>query len=289
MEPARNVGGDFFDVLRLENGRIGVGIADVSDKGVPAALFMMSSRTLLKGAAIGNSGPGEVLHEVNDLLHQDNEASMFVTVVYAVYEPSTGELTYASGGHDAPLVVHADGSSTSLPLTGGIALGVVPDFPFRQKTVTLSPGDTVVLYTDGVTEAVEGTVNSSGSSACARSSRQLRRRTPGKPTGRSSMPYTPSPATPRCPMTPHANAPAQRAQHLSAKLSLKIDNRPAQLEQIPAAVEEIGRQESWPSGLVFRVNLVLEELGLNIIRHAYDDRLHRDRVHGDLRTGTPSP
>ncbi len=70
------------------------------------------------------------------------------------------------------------------------------------------------------------------------------------------------------------NAPAQRAQHLSAKLSLKIDNRPAQLEQIPAAVEEIGRQESWPSGLVFRVNLVLEELGLNIIRHAYDDRLH---------------
>ena len=157
MEPARNVGGDFFDVLRLENGRIGVGVADVSDKGVPAALFMMSSRTLLKGAAIGNSGPGEVLHEVNDLLHQDNEASMFVTVVYAVYEPSTGELTYASGGHDAPLVVHADGSSTSLPLTGGIALGVVPDFPFRQKTVTLSPGDTVVLYTDGVTEAVDGT------------------------------------------------------------------------------------------------------------------------------------
>ena len=70
------------------------------------------------------------------------------------------------------------------------------------------------------------------------------------------------------------NAPAQRAQHLSAKLSLKIDNRPAQLEQIPAAVDEIGRQESWPSGLVFRVNLVLEELGLNIIRHAYDDRLH---------------
>ena len=156
MEPARNVGGDFFDVVPLENGRIGVGIADVSDKGVPAALFMMSSRTLLKGAAIGSSGPGAVLREVNDLLHQDNEASMFVTVLYAVYEPATGELTYASGGHDAPLVVHADGSSTSPPLTGGIALGVLPDFPFGESSVTLSPGDIVVLYTDGVTEAMDG-------------------------------------------------------------------------------------------------------------------------------------
>ena len=117
---------------------------------------MMSSRTLLKGAAIGSESPCEVLREVNSLLHEDNEASMFVTVLYAVYDTATGELTYASGGHDAPLVVHADGSSTLLPLTGGVALGIVPDFPFEQHSTTIVPGDTVIMYTDGVTEAMNG-------------------------------------------------------------------------------------------------------------------------------------
>ena len=156
MQPARNVGGDFFDVMYLSDGRVGLAVADVSDKGVPAALFMMSSRTLLKGAAIGVALPGEALREVNDLLVEDNEGGMFVTVLYAVYDPSSRELTYASGGHDSPLVVHADGTSTLLPLTDGIALGVVSDIEYRQNTVTLSPGDTVVFYTDGVTEAMNG-------------------------------------------------------------------------------------------------------------------------------------
>ena len=156
MAAARNVGGDFFDIMRLDNGRIGLAIADVSDKGVPAALFMMSSRTLLKGAAIGAEQPSEVLREVNNLLTDDNEASMFVTLLYAVYDPASGEFTYASGGHDGPLVVHADGSSVLLPLTGGIALGIISGFPFEQHTVTIAPGDTVILYTDGVTEAMNG-------------------------------------------------------------------------------------------------------------------------------------
>ncbi len=154
MEPARSVGGDFFDFVNLEDGRVGIAIADVSDKGVPAALFMMSSRTLLKGAAIGGSGPGQVLREVNNLLEEDNESAMFVTVLYAEYDPATGELAYANGGHNAPLIFREDGSSTLLPLTDGVALGLMPGLEYRQKTVTLSPGDTLVLYTDGVTEAM---------------------------------------------------------------------------------------------------------------------------------------
>ena len=156
MEPARNVGGDFFDVVRLEGNRVGLAIADVSDKGVPAALFMMSSRTWMKGAAISSPEPGTVLGEVNALLHEDNETQMFVTVLYAVYDPETGEFTYASGGHDAPLLVHPDGSSQLLPLTGGIALGIVSDLAYGQNSVVLDHGDTLVLYTDGVTEAMNG-------------------------------------------------------------------------------------------------------------------------------------
>ena len=154
MEPARTVGGDFFDVVRLDNDRIGLAIADVSDKGVPAALFMMSSRTLLKGAAIGQYEPGAVLHEVNNLLYQDNETLMFVTILYAVYNPATGELSYANGGHNPPLIVHPDGSSTVVPPTGGVALGVMPGIHYRQNIVTCAPGDTFVCYTDGVTEAM---------------------------------------------------------------------------------------------------------------------------------------
>ena len=154
MKPARSVGGDFFDVMRLEGGVLGLAVADVSDKGVPAALFMMSSRTLLKGAAIGLGTPGEVLEEVNNLLCEDNESAMFVTLVYAVFDPSTRKLTFANGGHNTPVLIDGGGNATRLPLTGGVALGLVPGLKYEQSSITLSPGDNVVLYTDGVTEAM---------------------------------------------------------------------------------------------------------------------------------------
>ena len=154
MKPARSVGGDFFDVMRLEGGVLGLAVADVSDKGVPAALFMMSSRTLLKGAAIGLGTPGKVLEEVNNLLCEDNETAMFVTLIYAVYDPSTRRLTFANGGHNTPVLIDGDGNASRLPLTGGVALGLVPGMQYEQTSITLSPGDNVILYTDGVTEAM---------------------------------------------------------------------------------------------------------------------------------------
>lgn len=155
MEPARNVGGDFFDIIRLDGGRIGIAIADVSDKGVPAALFMMSSRTVLRGAAIGTTSPGEVLFEMNNALYENNEAAMFVTVFYGVFDPASRQFVYANGGHNTPLIVNADGKASALPLTGGVALAMLPDIEYGYNSVTLAPGDTVVLYTDGVTEAID--------------------------------------------------------------------------------------------------------------------------------------
>ena len=153
MTPAREVSGDFYDFLHLPEGKIGMTIADVSDKGVPAALFMMSSRTLIKGAAIGHKEPRDVLAEVNDLLEQDNVSAMFVTVLYAVFDPNTGVLTYSSGGHDPPIVLRSDGSAEVLPTTKDIALGIAPGFTFHQESVRLAPGDRVAMFTDGVTEA----------------------------------------------------------------------------------------------------------------------------------------
>ena len=95
-----------------------------------------------------------MLKEVNDLLYPDNETMMFVTVVYAVYDPATGQVTYANAGHNPPLIVHPDGSSSVIPSTGGVALGVMPDIDFKQNTVTCAPGDILICYTDGVTEAM---------------------------------------------------------------------------------------------------------------------------------------
>ncbi len=153
MRTARAVGGDFYDFMILGDGRVGFAVADVSGKGVPAALFMMSTRTMLKGAAIGSSNPGEALASVNNLLADDNAAMMFVTMLYMIFDPSNGRLTYVTGGHDGPVLVHADGSGSELPRTGGIALGVIPNSKYECRTVTVTPGDIVVLYTDGVTEA----------------------------------------------------------------------------------------------------------------------------------------
>ena len=153
MQPARNVGGDFFDVQILRDGKIGLAIADVSDKGMPAALFMMSSRMLLKGAGQRFETPGEALAEVNDLLDAENEAAMFVTLFYAIYDPRNHKFTYANGGHNEPVIVHPDGSTTVIDPTGGTALGIIPGIEYNEDTIELQPGDTVILYTDGITEA----------------------------------------------------------------------------------------------------------------------------------------
>ena len=151
--PAKEVGGDFYDIYRLEDGRIGLVIADVSGKGIPAALFMMVCRTLLKGIAIGMGSPGGALTEANALLHAENQASMFVTVFYGVFDPGNGDFTYANAGHEPPVVRRRDGSTETLPSTGGVPLGIVDDIEFEERTSTLAPGEFAFLFTDGVTEA----------------------------------------------------------------------------------------------------------------------------------------
>ena len=153
MAPARDVSGDFFEVMALENERIGLAVADVSDKGIPAALFMMSSRTLLKGSAIGLGSPDKVLAEVNNLLHADNRNVMFVTMLYMVYDPANGSISYSNGGHCDPIIVHADGSATELAGTGGVVLGLSGGLDYDRKVASLEPRETLVMFSDGVSDA----------------------------------------------------------------------------------------------------------------------------------------
>ena len=153
MTPAQDVGGDFYDVFHLPEHRLGIVMADVSGKGVPAALFMMVSRTLVKGNAVSNLSPGEALTQVNNLLGEENERAMFVTLLFGIFDTTSGSFTYANAGHCAPYLVRSGEKPREMPSTQGIALGVVPDFPYSEATVRLDPGDRIFLYTDGVPEA----------------------------------------------------------------------------------------------------------------------------------------
>ena len=154
MTPAREVGGDFYDFFRLEDDSLGIVVADVSGKGVPAALFMMVSRTLMKGTAIGKSDPAACLAEVNQLLTESNEEAMFVTLFYARFDPVTGHLEYANAGHNLPYVVKSSGEVLQIECDPGLVLGVIPDFEFPGGALQLEPGDALFFYTDGINEAM---------------------------------------------------------------------------------------------------------------------------------------
>lgn len=154
MEPAKEVGGDLYDFFLLDDDRLGFVIGDVSGKGVPAAIFMAVSRTLIRATALKGISPDECLTYVNNLLCKESVSSMFVTVFYGVLNYKTGELQYANGGHNPPYIVAKNGEIKALELTGGIALGVVDGIEFKSNTVKLSNGDKLFTFTDGVTEAM---------------------------------------------------------------------------------------------------------------------------------------
>jgi serine phosphatase RsbU (regulator of sigma subunit) len=152
-EPARQVGGDFYDVIALDEDHFGIAIADVSDKGMPAALYMALARSLLLSSSQGTLSPREVLIHVNNLLRALGEPNMFVTLFYGVVDRSTRQLTYTRAGHDRPVLLH-DGSLQELG-GRGMALGLLDRdmLSLTEEQIALAPGDRLVLYTDGLTDA----------------------------------------------------------------------------------------------------------------------------------------
>ncbi len=150
-QPARAVGGDFYDFLELSDGRLGLVVGDVTDKGVPAALVMASTRSVLRAAASRLESPGEVLERVNDLVYPDIPPNMFITCMYAILDPDVGKLVYANAGHDLPY--HRHGAAVAELRARGMPLGLMPGMSYEEKETTLAPGDTVLFYSDGLVEA----------------------------------------------------------------------------------------------------------------------------------------
>lgn len=155
MKPAKEVGGDFYDFALIDQRRLYFAIGDVAGKGIPAALFMAISKTLLKNEVLRGISPGEILINVNNILYPDNEECMFVTVFCGILDTETGELGYANAGHNPPLICKKNGTVQFMDVKSGFVLAGMGDIHYETYKIKLEPGDVIFLYTDGVTEAVD--------------------------------------------------------------------------------------------------------------------------------------
>ncbi|MFN8382672.1 MAG: SpoIIE family protein phosphatase [Anaerolineales bacterium] len=150
--PARQVGGDFYDVFVLKDGRVGVLIGDVADKGVPSALFMARAHALIMAEADIGLTAGDALRLVNKHITRLQKSTQFVTVLYGILDMQTREFSFARAGHEPPLLLHLDGSVDRIPHSSGMALGLWDDIVLDERSLFLAPGDTLLLYTDGMTD-----------------------------------------------------------------------------------------------------------------------------------------
>lgn len=152
-DPSLQVGGDYFDFVEMPDGRLGIAVADVTGKGVPAALLMANVQAGLHGQAMHPGTAAEIIGRMNDLLHASTDAHMFVTFALIVLDPTTGSVESVSAGHEPTLLIRPDGSYEKLE-AGGLMLGMMPGFEYSEVQAQMDPGDVLVLYTDGVTEAM---------------------------------------------------------------------------------------------------------------------------------------
>ncbi len=151
--PAREVGGDFYDFFLIDEDHLGFLVADVSGKGVPAALFMAVTRTLIKTASSGELSPRRTLEQVNATIYPENDSSMFITVFYAIYDIRNGSIRFANAGHNLPFIKRFDGTVEMIPMTRSIALGIMEDVELEEGSIELHKNDIILFYTDGLTEA----------------------------------------------------------------------------------------------------------------------------------------
>jgi len=271
LEPAKQVGGDLYDFFFLDEDRLCLVIGDVSDKGIPASLFMAVTKTLIKSTMRDTGDPVETFRRVNTELSQDNDSCMFVTAFCGILNVKTGEVQYSNAGHNAPLIIRRGGETRFLQEARTIALGVVEDAKFERGTLTLEDGDALFIYTDGVTEATntknelfsENTLKEKVG-ACQHEHikslvddilNDVNEFSKGMPQSDDitilAIKYHPG-------------------QAVAQKL-LILKNDISEIKKLENFVREFGKENNLDNNAIHDVNLALEEIVNNIIHYAYDD------------------
>ncbi|HPZ42565.1 MAG TPA: SpoIIE family protein phosphatase [Bacillota bacterium] len=269
LEPAKEVGGDFYDFFFLDDDHLCLTIGDVSGKGVPASLFMAVTKTLIKAEASRAFEPDLILSTVNDKLCSDNDSGMFVTVFLGVLNVHSGFFDYCNGGHNSPYLVRSGGHIEPLPKTEGIALGVMEGIPYSRKTIKLAAGDTLLLYTDGVTEAADKEHRLFGEGLLEEVLRQAGSYGPKKLTLQ---------------LLDEIRRFAKGAEQSdditiltlkyfleSREMSMQLKNDLSEIESINRHIEEFGETNQLPPDVIFNLNLSLEEIFVNIVSYGYED------------------
>ena len=312
MRPAKEVGGDFYDFFRLDECHIGVAVADVSGKGVPAGLFMVMARTLMRATAIQHlDEPGLVLKRVNDFLEQNNSEDLFVTLFYGVLDEYTGDFHYANGGHNPPILVTHD-DAHPLETTGGVALGMFDGLDYADSHVKMEPGARLVLFSDGVTEAFNDDDEAFGDDRLLDTARVLPEEQGSDQdvtdivtavdtfTGEApqfdditcvvliyrgtSAPGIPVPELPDDDL--NRNQPRRTIMSAPALL-LILKNDLSELARIAEEIESHGVSRGWPARWIMNLNVSLDELITNTVSYGYQDTdEHEIRVTLTERDGT---
>lgn len=280
MEPAREVGGDFYDYFTIDHERIGVVIADVSGKGVPAAIFMAIARTTIQGLSATGNNPGRVMQDANEVLCGVNPLSLFVTVFYAVINRRTGEFVYANAGHNPPYILKRDGEVSPLPGTNGVALGVMEGLDYAEGSLTLEPSDSLFAFTDGFTEAFDEQGEEYGEDRLVQSITPVE---PGKTASAKMITQRATDAVAAfaggaeqsddltC-LTLHFIGFSDASEQMNDQnLVVLVKNDLEEIGRLAEQVEAFGELIGMSMKEIFEVNMSMDEIITNIISYGYDD------------------
>ena len=178
MQPAKEVGGDFYDLFMVDDAHLAIVMADVSGKGVPAALFMVIGKTLIKDHTTSDCDLGDVFAEVNNMLCESNSEGLFITAFEGVLDLRTGEFRFVNAGHEPPYIAHAGGPFTPHKIRPGFVLAGMEDIRYKSGSIQIDPGDKIFQYTDGVTEATDANNNLYGAERLAAVLNTVKDKTP---------------------------------------------------------------------------------------------------------------
>ena len=290
MKPAKEVGGDFYDFYFIDNDRICLVIGDVADKGVPAAFFMALTKTYTKSVAKMIGNPEGILYNVNKELAQENESGMFVTAFCCILNVKTGELFYSNAGHNPPFIIRKGKDPEFLEMDSGMALGVLDNVFFESEKLILEPGDTLYMYTDGVTEAAN-----SAQELFSEENLQKEISKNKDATIRELIDETIRATESFADGAPqwdditimvlryYGNERSQTSPEKSEKIILKNDI--SELAKMTDTVCNFGKRFGLSGDTIHDINLALEEIVNNIISYAYeDDKEHQITVSIYIKT-----